>query len=86
MLGNFYSVDILFFSKSLVVKGQRSNLSVHKNLLWLNAWIVMPRHAMHRIHFNRQSLKKKKSNQKNQNTPQDKKFFLNQILFVNSAK
>lgn len=41
-----------------------------------------------------QSLKKQnqnqkqdqKSNQKAKNTPQDKKFFLNQILFVNSAK
>ena len=46
----------------------------------------MSRCAMHRINLNMQSLKKKKkkksnNNKKPQNTPQDKKFFLNQILF-----
>lgn len=34
----------------------------------------------------RKKLNKKNQKPKNKNTPQDKKFFVNQILFVNSAK
>lgn len=54
----------------------------------------MSTHAMHRNQLSRnmQSSKKKRQAdrqrryQNPQNTPQDKKFFLNQILFANSAK
>lgn len=99
LLGNFYSVNILF-SKSLV-KSQRPHLSVHKNLMRLKIFTVgcvnmlctelaFQKYAVLRegwgagrhTHTHRQTEKVPKP----PNTPQDKKFFLNQILFANSAK
>lgn len=61
-------------------------MCVHRNL---NMTVVpeLSTVPLHRI-LSVQSIKKTKKEQqkKNQHTPQDKTFFLNQILFVNSAK
>lgn len=67
-----------------ILKGQFFFCAQNLNVTVVPEFSIVP---LHRIHVSVQSIKKsQKQNEKKQHTPQDKTFFLNQILFVNSAK